>query len=198
MYNNNPALASLISARICHDLANPIGAISNGLELMELSGNPQTPEFQLTAESVQNATAKLNFFRIAFGPTTGTELSPPEITRILAEVFNSARSAVVWNITNDIARQDAKILFLLIQCLNSAMPRGGTVTVSNTGAQTTLNAHGDKISCDDASWQPLLKNTAFTDLKASDVHFELARMECEIANKSIKLDHSDDHAIITL
>jgi histidine phosphotransferase ChpT len=198
MYNNNPALASLISARICHDLANPIGAINNGLELMELSGAMRTPEFQLTADSVQNATAKLNYFRIAFGAVVGSDLSPPDITRTLSDVFNNTRCQIDWQIINNVKRQDAKMLFLLIQCLSSALPRGGNITVSQTGTQTTLNASGDKIMCDDASWQPLVQNTPYMDIKASDVHFELARIECEIAGKSITLDFTEDRATLTL
>jgi histidine phosphotransferase ChpT len=198
MYNNNPNLASLISARICHDLANPIGAISNGMELMELSGAARTPEFDLTADSVQNANAKLNFFRIAFGPATAGELSPPEITRTLDEVFNSTRCQIDWQITDSIDRNDAKRLFLLLQCLSSALPRGGAITVSRTSNRTTLAATGDRVQCDGPLWHGLSNNTPTPDVKASDVHFELARIECEIADQPITLECGEQQATITL
>ena len=198
MYNNNPNLASLISARICHDLANPIGAISNGMELMELSGAERTPEFDLTADSVQNANAKLNFFRIAFGPATAGELSPPEIIRTLDEVFNSTRTQINWQITDSVDRNDAKRLFLLLQCLSSALPRGGAITASRTGNQTTLTAVGDRVQCDGTSWEGLATNTPNQKLKASDVHFELARLECNAADQPITLECNEQQAKITL
>ena len=198
MYNNNPHLASLISARICHDLANPIGAISNGLELMELSGASPSPEFELTANSVQNANAKLNFFRIAFGPTGAGELSPPEIIRTLREVFSSARCQIDWQLTENITRKDAKLLFLLIQCLSSALPRGGTILVSRIADKTTLIAKGDKVLCDNQGWTSFVANTANPDITASDIHFELARVELETTAKPLTLDFGEQMFVITL
>ena len=198
MYNNNSLLASLISARICHDLANPIGAISNGLELMELSGAPHTPEFELTANSVQNSNAKLNFFRTAFGPATNGELSSVEITRTLSEVFNSARCQINWQITDNIERNDAKLLFLLIQCLSSALPRGGTISVSRIADKTILTAQGDKVECDNTLWKSFLANVQNPDITASEVHFELARLECENSGKTITPECTEQQIILTL
>lgn len=198
MYNNNSLLASLISARICHDLANPIGAISNGLELMELSGAAHTPEFELTANSVQNSNAKLNFFRTAFGPATNGELSSVEITRTLSEVFNSARCQINWQITDNIERNDAKLLFLLIQCLSSALPRGGTISVSRIADKTILTAQGDKVECDNTLWKSFLANVQNPDITASEVHFELARLECENSGKTITPECTEQQIILTL
>ncbi len=198
MYNINPNLASLISARICHDLANPIGAIRNGMELMELSGAARTPEFELTADSVQNTNAKLNFFRIAFGPATMGELPASEIIRTLDDIFDSTRCQIDWQITNNIDRNDAKRLFLLILCLSSALPRGGTITASRTGNRTTLIAVGDKVQCEGQLWKSLAQNEESADLKASEVHFELARLECNVADHPITLEYSEQQATITL
>ena len=61
-------LATLIGSRICHDLASPIGAVKNGLELLHLSSENSTgPEICLIEESSDNAIGRVNFFRIAFG-----------------------------------------------------------------------------------------------------------------------------------
>ena len=58
---------ALIGSRICHDLINPLGAISNGIELLEMAGVAQGPEMSLVSDSVENATAKLKMLRLAFG-----------------------------------------------------------------------------------------------------------------------------------
>ncbi len=63
MSHTHSNLATLIGSRICHDLISPIGAIHNGLELLELSGGmSQTPEMQLIVESCANARARVTFF----------------------------------------------------------------------------------------------------------------------------------------
>lgn len=54
-------LTSLVGTRICHDLVNPLGAISNGVELMTLSGVQRSPELDLIEESIQSASARIRF-----------------------------------------------------------------------------------------------------------------------------------------
>ena len=63
----NVNLAALIGSRICHDLISPIGAINNGLELLDMNGGVQGAEMELISGSVGNAGARIRFFRIAFG-----------------------------------------------------------------------------------------------------------------------------------
>jgi histidine phosphotransferase ChpT len=68
MAQNDLDLAALVSSRICHDLLSLIGAINNGLELLNMSGaSPIGPEMQLICDSVKSASARIRFFRIAFG-----------------------------------------------------------------------------------------------------------------------------------
>lgn len=198
MYNNNTALASLLSARICHDLANPLGAISNGMELMELAGATRTPEFDLTADSIQNANAKLNFFRIAFGASDGSDVSAAQITKVLADVDPSARRQVEWAISTPTTRADAKVLFLLILCLESAMPRGGKITISSGNNGTTLSAQGAKLNCQNANWDHLSGHRENANLTPSEVHFELARLALNDTSKTMQLSHSDDHIVIQI
>jgi histidine phosphotransferase ChpT len=61
-------IAALIASRICHDLISPIGAIGNGMELMALSSGQEqsSPELDLISQSVENANARIRFFRIGF------------------------------------------------------------------------------------------------------------------------------------
>ena len=152
----------------------------------------------MTASSIQNANAKLNFFRVTFGPTSDTELSPNEINRILSDVYSIARCQVSWQLTNAIPRQEAKLLFLLIQCLESALPRGGEITVIQNGSNTALIADGEKINCKGPNWHSLLGKQSNPDLKASDVHFKLTHIESDAASRPITLDVSDQQVTITL
>jgi histidine phosphotransferase ChpT len=69
-------LTALVGSRICHDLVSPLGAIGNGVELLGLTGIAPSPEMALIVESVENANARLRFFRIAYG-AAGTDQRLP-------------------------------------------------------------------------------------------------------------------------
>src|SRR5881296_2326636 len=62
-------LAALLCSRVCHDLISPVGAIVNGLEVLDDAKNPDDREFalDLIRKSARNASAKLQFCRLAFG-----------------------------------------------------------------------------------------------------------------------------------
>ena len=98
MTSTRPDLAALIGSRICHDLISPIGAISNGVELMEMTQTDMGPEFELISESVANANARVRLFRIAFGAADpGIEIASAEIVsgRERRQCFSTWKSSLV-------------------------------------------------------------------------------------------------------
>src|ERR671929_929705 len=62
-------LAALLCSRVCHDVISPVGAINNGLEVLEDEADEQTRVFalDLIRKSARQASAKLQFARLAFG-----------------------------------------------------------------------------------------------------------------------------------
>jgi len=69
----NPRVLELIASRICHDLVSPVGAISNGVELMEDMGPEAGAEaLTLISTSAQQASIRLKCFRLAYG-AAGTD-----------------------------------------------------------------------------------------------------------------------------
>lgn len=94
---NQPAdLGSLIGSRICHDLISPIGAINNGLELLAMSGDAEGPEIGLIGESVGSASARIRFFRIAFGTAGDQMVGSAEVAAILRDLYAPSRIDIVW------------------------------------------------------------------------------------------------------
>ena len=128
-------LAALVGSRICHDLISPIGAIGNGVELMMMDRASASPELALIAESVASANARIRYFRVAFG-TAGADqrIARSEVTGILSAISLGGRLKLEWNSASDIDRRDVKLAFLLLQCLESALPYGGRVRISQTDA----------------------------------------------------------------
>ena len=86
MTRDTDDLTGLIGSRICHDLISPIGAIGNGLELLEMRIG-SSEELALVSESCRNANARIRFFRIAFGAAgAGQTIPGQDIASILAEM----------------------------------------------------------------------------------------------------------------
>jgi len=167
-------LTALVGTRICHDLVNPLGAIGNGVELLGLSGQPRTPELELIEESVQNASARIRFFRIAYGSGEDEQmLGRPEITATLQAVARSGRIGYAWEATGAQRRGDVRTAFLLLQCLESAMPMGGDIRVRQDAEGWSILAESDRINIDEALWNGLQSPRARMDVSAAQVQFAL-------------------------
>ena len=186
---NDIDLTALVSSRICHDLISPIGAIGNGVELIAVIGNSNTPEMELIGSSANSASAKLRFFRIAFGaPGDNSMLSSAEASDIVNAMFQG-RFKVVWEINHDLSRLAVKALFLSLLCLEKAVPLGGTAMVV---ASDTLSivVSATKVSKDEGLWS-YLENKGTTPLTAGLVQFLLLQKMSSESNFTINPDFSE-------
>src|SRR5690606_41497048 len=61
------AVLELLCSRLCHDLVGPVGAVNNGLELVEEDPSSLDDIMPLLTSSARQAWKRLDFFRIAFG-----------------------------------------------------------------------------------------------------------------------------------
>jgi histidine phosphotransferase ChpT len=182
-------LAALLGSRICHDLISPIGAIGNGLELIAMSGLGNTPELSLISDSVTNANARIRFYRVAYGTTADDQSLPrQEIVSILAGVMLDSRLSVDWQPPGEVRRSDAKLLFLLIQCCESAMPYGGTITVSRDGQNWQIAGLADKLKPMDPVWTLLTDPQADVQITPGLVQFGLVRPALHDAGRSLRLN----------
>ena len=167
-------LPSLLGSRICHDLISPLGAIGNGVELLSMSGLSAAPEIALIAESVENANARIRFFRVAFGASSaGARLSSGEIRTILNDLTKGSRLAIHWKDQGDPERAEVKLAFLLIQCLESALPWGGEITVTQTAGKWSIIGAADRLKLDTDLWDILLGRSDADVPNSASVHFAL-------------------------
>lgn len=165
-------LAALIGSRICHDLISPIGAINNGLELLEMSGGSTGPEIDLISESVGNASARIRFFRIAYGAASDHPLGRAEVVSILKDNMGGGRLEVAYGPLDPQPRWGVRLAFLALQCIETALPYGGRIEISCDNGAWTLTGHAEKTSFDPALWR-LLDGAAVQDLAPAHVQFAL-------------------------
>lgn len=193
------ALAALIGSRICHDLVSPVGAISNGVELIGMGGSePNGPEMQLVADSVVHASARLRFFRIAFGAAgSGQMLGRTETELVLADIYTGTRLSVSWGVADDQPRQLTKISFLLLLCLETALPRGGEVHISQAAENWRIEARAERISLENDLWS-LLDGRALPDtLRPAEVQFALAPRAAARIGRKITIKPGERNIALT-
>ncbi len=184
------SIDALVSSRICHDLISPVGAIGNGVELLE--GYIETmPEIGLIADSVHSAKAKLQFFRICFGQMSdGALTSASEVEAIATAMIKTPRLGLEWRLQSaDYPRERVKLLFLLLLCVETALPIGGTIIVSEQDGAFVVQANGKRVQMQDA-WRFFESETVA--ITAAQVQFPLAQ-----AFGGIQVENSDTSLTVT-
>lgn len=194
----NIDFSALISSRICHDLISPIGAINNGLELLEMSAPSVGPEMALISDSVKSASARIRFFRIAFG-AAGTQLvGRPEVTSILKDVYADTRITVAWGPLDGQPRNIVRLSFLALQCMETAMPYGGRIEITKTGDHMLLTGHADKFNVDPALWDMLDGAAHQKDILPAQVQFALLPLIASDNDRHLQIDTTGSQITIRI
>jgi histidine phosphotransferase ChpT len=194
---NNVNLAALIGSRICHDLISPIGAINNGLELLDMSGSMNGPELELISDSVGNAGARIRFFRVAFGSASDQLLGRPEIVSILDDLNRGARLNMHWGPLEPQKRCDVRLAFLALLCLETAMPYGGEAQVLCDGGKWTVCADTTRLNLDEELWQQLVNPDSSYQITAAHVQFALVPIVAQELGRAIEVQAVDGKISIT-
>lgn len=91
----SPRVMELIASRICHDLVSPVGAVSNGVELMQELGDDAGEEaMKLIADSALQASIRLKAFRLSYGAAgTDKNIGFKDIRDVFSDLLKSGRIA---------------------------------------------------------------------------------------------------------
>jgi histidine phosphotransferase ChpT len=127
-------LAALLCSRVCHDLISPVGAIVNGIEVMEEDKDEETKTFalDLIKKSAYQASAKLQFCRLAFGAagSAGAQIDLGDAERVARGMLEDNKTKLVWNLPRQLlAKNRVKLLLNVLMIGAGTIPRGGTLTV---------------------------------------------------------------------
>lgn len=129
-------LAELLSSRLCHDLVTPIGAISTGLELFQETPLNSTSESEeilnLIQHSAQTASARVSFFRVAFG-SNGERVSLGDARQLITNYFLRSKMIFHWKtpFQEDLTLERwGRLLLNAVLWLSECAPRGGILHIS--------------------------------------------------------------------
>ncbi|CAN7243264.1 MULTISPECIES: histidine phosphotransferase ChpT [Brucella] len=141
-------LGALLCSRICHDIISPVGAINNGLELLE-EGGADEDAMALIKSSARNASARLQFARIAFGAagSAGVQIDTGDAQHVATEYFKNEKPELTWEGARVLLpKNKVKLLLNLLLISNAAIPRGGSLAVrlenGDTNPRFVITAKG--------------------------------------------------------
>ena len=132
-------LAALLCSRVCHDLISPVGAIMNGLEVMEEDKNDtetQTFAMDLIKKSARTASAKLQFCRLAFGAagSAGAQIDSGDAEKVTRGLIEDGKTSITWNLPRVLMPKNrVKLLLNMVFIAAQTIPRGGMISIDPIG-----------------------------------------------------------------
>lgn len=182
-------LAALLCSRLCHDMLSPVGALSNGLELLRDERDAEMRQrcMELLEQSARISADKLKFFRLAYGAAGGFgESVPSDEPRELVEglVGGNGRIALAWGVAEaTLSKAAVKVLLNLAAIGIDALPRGGQLQVGaehrDGATEIAVLAAGGKIAFDQAIGQALDGSLPLHELSGRTAPAHLIRLIAE-------------------
>lgn len=132
-------LAALLCSRVCHDVISPVGAIVNGLEVLEDEKDAEMRGFalDLIKKSARTASARLQFCRLAFGAagSAGAAIDTGDAEQVARGLLADEKTQIEWDAPRVLMPKN-KVKLVLNLCLiaAAAIPRGGHIKVAITGS----------------------------------------------------------------
>lgn len=170
------ALLELLASRICHDLISPVGAVNNGVEFIQETGDASPDAIDLIAMSAHEAAVRLQMFRLAYGAGgRDPNIKPEDIHKVFlalteGEGKDAHKVTLEWDpyaplgfdeFPTGYCKTLAGVLMLAQECL----PKGGTIMVQEGGDKKThIIAEG--INC---APRPNVKEALARDIPLDDL-----------------------------
>ncbi len=189
-------LASLLCARLCHDLVGPVGAVNNGLELL-VDEMPEAPDdiVELLVESGNEASRRLQFYRAAYGAARGGR-TLDTARRVAQALFTSGKITLEW--PDDTASGPAlaehpdfsRLVLNMVLCATEMLPRGGRVALrfaAAAGGPPCVTAVGPAIKVTDVARLTLSGATDIAALDPRAIMFYLTALLAATLGGSVEL-----------
>jgi histidine phosphotransferase ChpT len=186
----------LMASKICHDLISPVGAIGNGLELLEDDGGGDTSKeaLALSQNCVRRASALLELFRMSYG-TAGSDsgLAWDAAKSLASNFLAGTKMTVTWPplpVGTPVPPGANKLLLNLVVLAGDTLPRGGQVAVAFApgprGHVLRVTASGQDARISDDLTAVLNGAIAVPALSAKTVHAYFSQRVAESLGSRIQ------------
>ena len=191
-------VAELLASRLCHDLVGPIGAVNNGMELLEDEDLGMSEDaIQLSAKSARQAANILQYYRLAYGMAGGRIGDDLGGLRDLAIGFlASSKTTLDWTAVEqpagDLPEGLGKLLLNVIVLGEECLPRGGTLSVGlaegAAGLELTVTAQGTGARLREESQLVLIDDVIIEELTPRNVHGYFTRLSAKRMGSDLIID----------
>lgn len=146
-------LSALLCSKVCHDVISPVGAIANGLEVLEDEKDAEMRDiaFDLVKRSSRQASAKLQFCRIAFGAagSAGSSIDTGDAEDVARKFIGEDKIELEWAIPREIRpKSEVKLMLNMLMLAISSIPRGGKIVmgvIDGGGITATATGKNAKV-----------------------------------------------------
>ena len=170
----------LACSKLCHDVISPIGAVNNGLELLEEEDDAALKEeaTALAQRSAKRASILLQVYRSAFGNAGNQQSFGPREAAALAQEFllNGKAQLTAADLPDSAAVPAGygKLALNLIILGADALPRGGTINFLVRSPQRgagaiELDCAGQQIAWSDEFARAIDRTLQAEDLTAHNI-----------------------------
>jgi histidine phosphotransferase ChpT len=194
-------LAALLCSRVCHDIISPVGAIANGLELMddpETDADLKATALDMVRSSAKTATAKLKFCRIAFGASgsAGAHIDMGEAGETAIAFVGDEKVKLIWNAPRENRpKAEVKLLLNMLLLGMAGIPRGGVITVTAEGKNFAVRAQGERAKVPQPMNDVLTGSVALETLDARLVQPYYTKILAESAGLAIAMGMEGDDLV---
>ncbi len=205
-------LASLLCSRLCHDMLSPVGALSNGLELLRDEKDPEMRKrcMELLEQSAKASADKLKFFRLAFGAAGGfgQMVQVHEARALIAALIgDSGRITLDWTVSSEeLPKAAVKTLLNLAAIGIEALVRGGTLEVgaeltggepgSGGASEIVIRAAGPRIAFDQTIGQALDGSLPVGDLSSRTAPAAMIQQLAASVGGGVQWHHGEDALVM--
>jgi histidine phosphotransferase ChpT len=195
-------LSALLCSRVCHDIISPVGAIANGLELMddpEVDADMKATALDMVRSSAKTATAKLKFCRIAFGASgsAGAQIDLAEAGETAKAFVGDEKIKLDWQAPRENRpKAEVKLILNMLMLAMAGIPRGGVVTVMVDGRNFTVKAQGERAKVPQAMADVLTGATSLDTLDARMVQPYYAKLLAQSAELSLAMTLAEENAVL--
>ncbi|HTN96886.1 MAG TPA: histidine phosphotransferase family protein [Nordella sp.] len=185
-------LAALLCSRVCHDVISPVGAITNGLELLEVEDDEamRVMAMDLVRKSARQASAKLKFCRIAFGAagSAGSIIDMGEAGDVAKAFVGEEKIKLDWQVPRENRpKQQVKLLLNMMMIAMGCIPRGGVVKAEAVEGGFTVRATGEGAKIFEKTDQVLKGAVQLEEIDARLIQPYYARRLAEAAGLPLML-----------
>jgi histidine phosphotransferase ChpT len=195
-------LAALMCSRVCHDVISPVGAVANGLEVLEDEDDEAMREvaFDLVRRSARQASAKLQFCRLAFGASgsQGSSIDLGEAGDIARLFVGEEKVKLDWQAPRENRpKLEVKLLLNMMLVAMSTIPRGGVVEITASGETLMARSRGQAARISDKLAQVLDGTLPLEEIDARLVQPYYMRRLAGEAGFALVIELGDEGVTVT-